>query len=132
MSDINIIEFLVYGLIAYASMLMLIISTIRESPFTESQSLARAIFMVPGIVCAFILAGSGVNITMETVNTINLTNDTIANVQIFSEDTTTDSAYVLINPVWGAVHIMLGSIMSIYVLMQMLMLLSFWPSTKRK
>lgn len=132
MADISIIEFIVYGFVAYASMLMLIISTIRETPFKESQSLARAIFFVPGIVCAFILASSGVNITLETVSTVNITNDTIANQTIFYESADTTSAFVLLDPVWSSVHNMLGIVMMIYVLSQILQLLGFWPATKRK
>lgn len=132
MSDISILEFVVYGLIAYSSILMLIISTIRETPFKESQSLARGIYLVPGIVCALILAGSGVNVTMETVSTINITNDTVANQMIFYESADTTSAFVLINPIWGAVHIMIAMVMSLYVVMQILMMLGFWPATRNR
>ena len=127
MGDISIIEFGVYGFITYTSLLMLIISTIRETPFTQSQSIARSVYLVPGIVCAAILAGSGVNITMETVTTTNLTNDTIANVTIFSEDAITASQFVLIDPIWQGVHLMIMLILVVYVVNQMLMLLGFWP-----
>lgn len=132
MADISIVEFGVFGFITYSSILMLIISTIREAPFTESQSIARAIYFVPGIVCAFILATSGVNITLETVSTVNITNDTVANQTIFYEAADTTSAFVLLDPVWSSVHIMLGLIMVVYVVNQMLMLLGFWPATKRR
>ena len=116
--------------IAYVSILMLIISTIRETPFTKSQSIARAIYLVPGIVCAMILAGSGVNITLETVSTVNLTNATASNSTIFIETADTTAAFVLLNPVWGAIHYMIGLVMVVYVVNQMLMLLGFWPSEK--
>jgi hypothetical protein len=130
-SDISILEFGVYGLIAYSSILMLIISTIRETPFTESQSLARGIYLVPGIVCALILAGSGVNITMETVDTVNLTNATNSNSTIFIETAQTSSAFILLDPVWGAVHVMIAMVMVLYVVNQILMLLGFWPASRK-
>ena len=70
MSDISIIEFAVYAFIAYSGMLMLIISTIREAPQTKSQSFTRAMYLIPSIVCAFLLAGMGESIDLYDV-TIN-------------------------------------------------------------
>ena len=131
MADISILEFAVYEFVTLASLLMLIISTIRETPFTQSQSLARAIYLVPGIVCAIILAGSGVNITLETVDTINLTNATNSNSTIFIETANTSSAFILLDPVWGAVHSMFAMVMTVYVITQILQLLGFWPANKR-
>ena len=128
MGDISIIEFGVYGFIAYTSFLMLIISTIRETPFTKSQSFVRAIYLVPGIITAILLASSGVNITLETVSTINLTNATASNSTIFIETADTTAAFVLLNPIWGAIHFMLSAVMIVYVLNQILILLGFWPS----
>ena len=128
MGDISIVEFGVYGFVAYTSFLMLIISTIRESPFTKSQSFVRAIYLVPGIITAILLATSGVNITLETVNTINLTNATATNSTIFIETLDTTSQFVLLNPVWGAIHFMLAAVMIVYVLNQILILLGYWPS----
>lgn len=128
MGDISIIEFGVYGFIAYTSLLMLIISTIRETPFTQSQSFVRAIYLVPGIITAILLATSGVNITLETVSTINLTNATSSNSTIFIETADTTSAFILLNPVWGAIHFMISAVMIVYVLNQILILLGYWPS----
>lgn len=131
MGDISIIEFGVYGFLAYTSILMLIISTIRETPFSQSQSIARVVYLVPGIVCAMILATSGVNITLETVSTVNLTNATNTNSTIFIETADTTSSFVLLDPVWGAVHAMIGIVMVVYVVNQILQLMGFWPSSKR-
>lgn len=131
MGDISILEFGVYGFIAYVSILMLIISTIRETPFSQSQSFARAVYLVPGIVCAMLLATSGVNITLETVSTVNLTNATNTNSTIFIETADTSSAFILLDPTWGAVHVMIAMVMVIYVINQILQLLGFWPSQKR-
>lgn len=132
MGDISILEFIVYGFIAYTSLLMLIISTIRETPFTKSQSLARSIYLVPGIICAIILATSGVNITLETVSTINLTNATASNSTIFIETANTTSAFILLNPIWGAVHFMIAAVLIVYVLTQILTLLGYWPSENNR
>jgi hypothetical protein len=130
LADISIIEFGVFGFIAYTSILMLIISVIRETPKSEGQEIARAIYLVPGIVCAIILSTSGVNITLETVITDNLTNATATNSTIFIEEAVTTSSFVLLNPVWGAVHIMIAMVMVVYVIAQMLQLLGFWPASR--
>ena len=130
MGDISILEFGVFGFLAYTSILMLIISTIRETPFSQSQSIARVVYLVPGIVCAMILATSGVNITLETVNTVNLTNATNSNSTIFIETANTTSAFILLDPVWGAVHAMIAMVMVVYVVNQILQLMGYWPSSK--
>ena len=67
MADISIIEFAVYAFIAYSGMLMLIISTIREAPQTKSQSFTRAMYLIPSIVCAFLLAGMGESVGLYEV-----------------------------------------------------------------
>ena len=131
MGDISIIEFGVYGFIAYTSILMLIISTVRTTNATEFQFIPRAIYFVPGIVCAIILATSGVNITLETVATSNITNATITNSTIFIEEAVTTSAFVLLDPIWGTVHFMIAVILIVYVLTQVLMLLGYWPQERK-
>jgi hypothetical protein len=38
----------------------------------------------------------------------------------------------LLNPVWGAVHNMIGLVMVLYVVQQILQLLGFWPDKLRR
>ena len=73
MADISIIECGVYGFIAYSSLLMLIISVVKEVPDKKSQSILRSMWLIPGIICAALLMSSGVNITMDTITTVNTT-----------------------------------------------------------
>src|SRR3990172_8799142 len=102
MADISILEFGVYGLITYSSLLMLIISTIKEVPTERSGSVIRGIWLIPGILCAFILASSGINIvTSDTTNTIINLNTT----ETWTETITTQ--IILQNPIWVTVHLLI-------------------------
>ena len=120
MADISIIEFAVYAFIAYSGMLMLIISTIRAAPQTKSQSFTRAMYLIPSIVCAFLLAGMG-----ETISVIDMEheevhnqNNTVINIHEYYRIT-------LINPIWITVNFMFGILMTFHFIMQTLQLLLF-------
>ena len=119
MADISIIEFAVYAFIAYSGMLMLIISTIREAPQTKSQSFTRAMYLIPSIVCAFLLAGMG-----ETVGLFDMAHETVHN---NNTSTTVHEHFTitLINPVWITVNFMFGILMTFHFIMQTLQLLLF-------
>lgn len=118
-SDISIIEFAVYAFIAYSGMLMLIISTIREAPQTKSQSFTRAMYLLPSIVCAFLLAGMG-----ETVGLYDMTHEEI---HPNTEITTIHEHYQvsLVNPIWITFNFMIAIIMLFHFIMQTLQLLLF-------
>ena len=115
MADISILEFIVYGFITYSSLLMLIISTIKEVPTEKSGSVYRSIWLIPGILCAFILASSGINIvTSDTTNTITSVNTT----EVWTE--TISSSIVLQNPIWVTVHLLIFMVLIVYVVLQVL------------
>ena len=115
MADISILEFIVYGFITYSSLLMLIISTIKEVPSEKSGSVFRSIWLIPGILCAFILASSGINIvTSDTTNTITSVNTT----EVWTE--TISSSIVLQNPIWVTVHLLIFMVLIVYVVLQVL------------
>ena len=117
MADISILEWGVYGFITYSSLLMLIISTIKEVPTEKSGSVYRSIWLIPGILCAFILASSGINIvTSDTTNTITSVNTT----EVWTE--TISSSIVLQNPIWVTVHLLIFMVLIVYVVIQILAL----------
>jgi hypothetical protein len=96
-------------------MLMLIISTIKEVPTGKSLSIIRSIYLIPGLICAAILASSGVNIKIISSSEImkNL-NDT----STWSD--TLNNQIVLQNPVWTTVHLLIFMVLLIYVITQIL------------
>ena len=115
MADISILEFIVYGFITYSSLLMLIISTIKEVPTERSGSIVRGIWLIPGVITAFILASSGINIvTSDTTNTITSVNTT----EVWTE--TISSSIVLQNPIWVTVHLLIFMVLIVYVVLQVL------------
>jgi hypothetical protein len=127
--DISIIEFLVYGFITYASLLMLIISAIRETPSTKAHSIVRAIYLIPGFICAILLAGSGINIEMETTTSTDLTNETVYDsagaltwTTVVNGTQTQTNTFALQNPVWVILHYMIALILLVYVILQVLIL----------
>lgn len=121
--DISLIEFIVYGLVAYSGAVLLIISSFRETPATKSHSLLRAGFISLSVIACMILSGSGVNINMETTTTdgviINL-NST----EVTTSTVTQTSVFTLQNPVWIVFHYLLAVTMVIYILVQVLTLLT--------
>ena len=120
MADIGIIEFVIYAFIAYSGMLMLIISTIREAPQTKSQSFTRAMYLIPSIVCAFLLAGMG-----ETIGIMDMAHEEIHNQNNTVVNIHEHYTITLINPVWITVNFMIAIIMLFHFIMQTLQLLLF-------
>jgi hypothetical protein len=111
-------------------MIILIISVIKDTDETKYQALMKSMFMVPGIICAGILITAGVDITLDTISTINITNDTSGggNEQIFYESTDTTNKIILINPIWQLVHFIIFIVLILYVLKQTLLMLGVGKS----
>ncbi len=122
MGDISIIEWGVYGFIAYTSLLMLIISVVKEVPDKKSQSILRSMWFIPGVICAGLLMFSSVNITMDTITTVNTITDNQTSTIIFTEDITVNRFIPIQDPVWQSVHLMIFLILLSYILLQMLTL----------
>lgn len=130
MSSISLAEFIVYGFVAYSSLLMLIISVVKEIPTTKSLAIARSIFLIPGMVAAGILASSGVNIQVASVATSNLIRS-INTTQTWSETTTQINNMVLQNPVWVMFHWLIFSTLLVYVATQILTLFTKYDESGR-
>jgi ABC-type thiamin/hydroxymethylpyrimidine transport system permease subunit len=121
LADISILEFIVYGFITYSSLLMLIISTVKEVPTEKSGSIIRGIWLIPGIFCAFILASSGVNIITEDTTVSNQI-VSLNTTEVWTETVTTQSLIELQNPIWVTVHLLIFMILIVYVIIQILTL----------
>ena len=120
MSDISLAEFIVYGIIAYSSMLVLIISVIKKDmPSDKILGIARGVFLLPGMIASAILASSGVNIQVASVvtsNTIRSVNTT----QVWTEATTQTNNIVIQSPVWQMFHMLLFLVLLAWVVTQIL------------
>ena len=127
MGDISIIEFGVYGFIAYGSFLMLIISTVKEIPDGKSHSLSRVMYLIPGLICALVLSGSGVDIMLGTETTTEnqiLLHPVTGNEVPVANTTTHTEKITLIEPLWILVHTMLFLILMVHVIINILAMLT--------
>ena len=133
--ELSSIELLVYGIVAYSSLLMLIISIIQKGEMiSSSQSLLKSVYIAPGIVCMFILAFASPTVVLDsslvtTNNTsvyevLDNTNLVVTLNSTVSETVTTENSVDLLNSVWGTVHIMFAMIMVIFVITKILSLLA--------
>ena len=120
MSDVSIIEFGVYALICYTGIIMLIISAFKETPSTVSQSALRVIWLIPSIICAYMLASAGADIYLSTETTIDQVLDS-NNAPVSLTDVTTDKI-TLLNPVWITLHFLFFIVMLLYVMINILTL----------
>jgi len=128
MSNLSIAEFAVYGLICYSSLLMLIISTVKSMPDEGSRinTLARCVFLLPGLIVAPVLATSGPDIQISTVDTSNLIKS-INTTQTWTETTEQVHNIVLQNPVWLTVHMMIFFVLLMYIVRQLLLFMMATP-----
>ena len=120
MSDISLAEFIVYGFLTYTSMLMLIISSVRELPEERARynKLIGAAFLLPGLICAPVLATSGVDIQLQQSNEII---KDLNSTQTWSDNNTIN--IVLQNPVWVTVHMMIFFVLLLFIIRQILLFL---------
>ena len=117
MADLSIIEFGVYGFFAYTSMLMLIVSIVKEAPAEKSHAIVRSIYIIPGIISAFIIASSG-----ETIILADITNTIV---DLNTTSVWTEAVFNVIelqNPIWLTFHGMLAIVMIVYMILQMVTL----------
>lgn len=115
-------------MICYSSLLMLIISTIKTMPDEGSRinTLARCVFLLPGLIVAPVLATSGPDIQLATIDTSSITKS-INTTQTWQETTTQVNNIVLQNPVWLTVHMMIFFVLLMYIIRQLLLFLMATP-----
>lgn len=121
MAEASIIEFLVYSLIAYGSILMLIISVIKKDvPSDNSQGLTRVAWFIPGLVCAALLQGIGPTINMpssgvEFHEVYNATGVLITNTTI---NQVIPSQIMIVEPTWIMVNFMVFITLFLFIFIQ--------------
>lgn len=124
MATISILEFIVYGLIAYSSVLMLIISTIKRVPAETITDLTRNIWFLPGIFCLFIMSQAGVDILVTSSTTTEDVMNSSSLTLLTNSTTTHQEKIELQNPVWITIHIMLFLVMIVYVITNLVQVLT--------
>jgi hypothetical protein len=129
LADFSIIEFLVYGGIGYAGVIILMISVLINPPTSVSMAGARSAFLSPSVICMGLLIFASGNVTMGYTDTT--TNDIGYNVtntnQVISNSTITTNTtdkFILVDPVWTYVHMGLFLILIMYIFIQIVTILT--------
>jgi len=122
---VSIIEMAIYAIVAYTGILGIVISAFRGNPLKSMEDSSRAMWLIPSIICAYLLASMGVEVTLEdsvvTSTTVNL-NST----ETWQETVQTSSSFNLENPVWVLLHQLFFVIMLIYVILSILKMLGWF------
>jgi len=115
MADVNILEFLVYALICYTGMVGLIVSAFRNPPAGRSGSVVRAIWLLPSIFLGGFDIYFDNTVTTNTIINLNTT-------EVFTESFNSTAKYTLLNTSWVPLHLLFGTVMTVYVLMNIIYL----------
>ena len=119
----SLIEFIVYGLIGYSGLLVLVFSVVTKPPTGRDLAGARAIWLVPSVICLFLISYSGGIISGDTDTTTRseigynvTTGAVITNVTVTE---TVQNQITLQNPVWIMLHVLFAIILIIYIIIQL-------------
>lgn len=90
------------------------------------NTLARCVFLLPGLIVAPVIATSGPDIQIATVDTSNLIKS-INTTQTWTETTEQVHNIVIQNPIWLTVHMMIFFVLLMYIIRQLLLFLMATP-----
>ena len=118
MSEVSIIELIVYGLIGYPAIIFLVGSSFQESSGTAGKiSVVKAIWIIVPIIAMYMLASAGALISIDTVTSTLINTNTT---EVWTE--TVDRNITLVNPVWVTLHWMMFMVLILYFMWNMLRL----------
>lgn len=121
MSEVSIIELIVYGLIGYPAIILLIASSFKEETGNNKISVVKAVWIIVPIITMYMLASAGAVITLDhdvTTATLINTNTT----EVWTETVIQDKTITLINPVWITLHWLMFTVLVLYFMWNMLRL----------
>ena len=117
MSEVSIIELIVYGLIGYPAIIFLIASSFKESSGTAKISVVKAVWIIVPIIAMYMLASAGALISIDTVSSTLINTNTT---EVWTEQV--DRSITLVNPVWVTLHWMMFIVLILYFMWNMLRL----------
>lgn len=124
MSDFSIIEFAVYGFIAYSSVLMLLISAIKDIPDGRDLATPRMVYMAFGVIFAFVLMSAGGTISLQTTSSYETTVSNATSEVFTAAKTETNNITLMNPPVWILAHFLIATMLIIYIIIQALTILA--------
>ena len=120
MVDVSIVEFAVYGLVAYTSLVILLLTMLVAPPASKKGTIARSIYMLTGVIFCFVIASVGPTISMPLeVSSLVITT---ANTTTTHAGNATSTITIMNGPVWTYGHTLLGILMLVYVLQELVTL----------
>ncbi len=125
MSEVSIIELIVYGLIGYPAIIFLIASSFKESTGTASKvSVVKAIWIIVPIIAMYMLASAGALIHLQDESSVTTIGYNVTNGDILTNSTETTPAkqISLVQPVWVTLHWMMFMVLILYFMWNMLRL----------
>ena len=122
MAALGIIEFSIYGFVGYGGFVLIMLTLLVTPQATRVWSAMRVVIIVPCLVCLSLLMGADGEITgLNTIeNTITKTYDSAGNLNSTVNSTkTSNDRYILQDPVWGSVHLMMFLLLLIVSFIQL-------------
>lgn len=122
--DASLIEIIPPLVVELVGIIFLMATAIKEIPDTRANSIARSFFLIPAMIAAAYLAGTGLEIAGPTI----LTNNTIVNLnttEVFTETTSQTQSISIANyPAWSLFHYMMFIILLVFVIRQVLIMVT--------
>lgn len=124
MSEVSIIELIVYALIGYPAIIFLVASSFKEDSGNNKISVVKAIWIIVPIIAMYMLASSGAQIDLKDSSTVSTIGYNVTDGSILTNSTETFSAQqiTLVNPVWITLHWLLFIVLVLYFMWNMLRL----------
>ena len=120
--DASLIEIIPPLVVELVGIIFLMATAIKEIPDTRANSIARSFFLIPAMIAAAYLAGTGLEISGPTI----LTNNVIVNLnttEVFTETTSQTQSISIDNyPAWMLFHYMMFIILLVFVIRQVLIM----------
>ena len=117
MSEVSIIELIVYALIGYPAIIFLVASSFKEDSGNNKISVVKAIWIIVPIIAMYMLASAGATIHIETIDSTLINVNTT---EVWTESV--ERNIVLVNPVWITLHWLLFIVLVLYFMWNMLRL----------
>lgn len=101
---------------------MSLVTLVKEVPNTRDMALTRVFFLIPGLICAGVIAMSGVNIDMPTETSTTITKD-LNTTSVWSATSVHTNVISLQSPVWIMVHVMFFFVIFWFLISQVMFIL---------
>lgn len=127
MPDASLIEIIPPLVVELVGIIFLMATAIKEIPDTRANSIARSFFLIPAMIAAAYLAGTGLDIagptTVTTITQFSINGSSGAPLINTTSTTIETAKYPILNwPGWTLFHYMIFIVLLIFVVRQILIM----------